>query len=243
MYSKRLLVLLLAGLPALAFAQDVIILVSGQNLKGKMLRYDDNRFTMMVGTEVKEIAAEDIHSVFFAIDEAPATTPSTTNQPVAEIPKPVPVVPPVVTTAPPAVVTAPGRPLPPYGNVEKSLSVDEYLLRGANLTGKVVKLEIFCRNLIRPGKEEQYMTTLADSKSSIDVEFGKDAYAWFNQLPDHIIYTDLTRTKPRAYYLYGVVGQRKTKALMSWQPVDANELFPIGRKTKKGMRGAMEYGW
>ena len=224
-----------------ASAQDVIILVSGQNLKGKMLRYDDNRFTMMVGTVVQEIAAEDVHSVFFAIDEAASSAP--TNKPVAEMPEAPPVAPTAVTAAAPVVAAVPVRPLPPYGNVEKSVSVDEYLLHGANLTGKVVKLEFFCRNVIRPGKEEPYVTSIADSKSSIEVEFSKDAYAWFNQLPEQIVYTDLTRSKPRAYYLYGVVGSSKVKAMMSWQPAEAHKLYPIGRKTKKGMRGTMEYGW
>ena len=208
MSSKRLLVCLLAVLPALASAQDVIILVSGQNLKGRMLRYDDYRFTMMVGTEVKEVAAEDIHSVFFGIDAPEPVMPAPTNSPVVEPPKPVPVEPAVV-------VAPPARPMPPYGMVEKNVSVDEYLLHGANLTGKVVKLEFFCRNVIRPGKEEPYMTTLSDSKSGIEVEFSKEAYAWINQLPDKIVYTDLTRSKPRAYYLYGVVGAGKTRATMS----------------------------
>jgi hypothetical protein len=236
MFSKRLLVLVLAGLPALAFAQDVIILVSGQNLKGRMLRYDDNRFTMMVGTEVKEVAAEDIHSVFFGIDAPEPAIATPTNKPVVVAPKPAPV-------APSVVAEVPVRPMPPYGMVEKSVSVDEYLLHGINLTGKVVKMEFFCRNVIRPGKGDTYLTMLSDSKSGVEVEFGKDAYAWFNQLPDQIVYTDLTRSKPRAYYLYGVVGTGKAKAMMDWLPAEANTLYPIGRKTKKGMRGTIEYGW
>ena len=246
MFSKRLLILALLGLPVVASAQDVIILASGQNLKGHVLRYDATRFTIMVGTEVKEIPADDVHSVFFDIDVEETSPP--TSEIVAPATSAPPVVAAVLTSAPPVATTAPAvatsaAPAGPYGLVEKNLSVNEYMLHGPSLTGKVVKLEFFYRTPIQAGKTEPYMATIADKQARIEIEFGKEPYAWFKQLPDHIVYTDITWQKARAYYLYGVVGEGKTKAFVNGLPAEAQAFHPIGRKTKKGMRGALEYGW
>jgi hypothetical protein len=77
----------------------------------------------------------------------------------------------------------------------------------------------------------------------MDVEFGKEAYTWFNQLPQHMTFTDVAGRKPRSYYVYGVVGKSATPSWVAGRQIEGCTFEPVGRKTKKGMRGAMEYEW
>jgi hypothetical protein len=233
-----------------AIAQDAIILASGETIKGRVLRFDDNRFSMLVSNDVRDLPVADVRSIFFGIDDQPA--PSAPSQP----PPPEPVLETFVTLPPATAPTHAPAPAPPVaktnapatqgrrdgGPLEGGFTVSEVLARGAQLDGKLIKLEFYSRGVIREGGEYPYMTALNDGRATLDIPFPKDAYSWFSQLPDRITYSDVMGRNPRAYFVYGIVGQGTQQVFFAGRMIPGVTFEPIGRKTKKGVKGT-EYTW
>jgi hypothetical protein len=233
---------------AQARAQDVVVLTSGQSVKGQVLRFDSTTFSVMVSNEVQDFAEDDVHSVFFGVEE---TTDATA--PAGPSAAPHPAAPPPPETTPPA----PEKPAPPaakapspsttkpqnYGAVSGSYTVSEVLSQSAQLDGKLIKLEFFKRGIIRDGQEQRYSVRLSDNQGEIEVPFGQEAYAWFDQLPEWNTYSDIGRRKARDYNVYGIVSvQSNTTTWLGTRQVPAVKLEPVGRKTGKGIKG-IEYAW
>ncbi|HEY8241474.1 MAG TPA: hypothetical protein VIH35_08505 [Kiritimatiellia bacterium] len=244
---------LLAALSLTATAQDAIVLTSGQTVKGHVLRYDNSRFSVFVSNSVREFYADDVHSVFFGVDG----TELSAEQSAAETSAPPAIVETVVSVKPAsnAVAASASTGAPPgsaaakqvqarteYGPSEGNFTVSEMLAKGAQLYGKVIKLEFFSRGVIREGADRGYFTALTDGQASVDVAFGKESYSWFSQLPDRITYTDVSSRSARAYYLYGISGKSDQQVYLGGRAVQGCTFQPIGRKTKKGIKG-VEYAW
>lgn len=237
-----------------AVAQDAIIFTSGQALKGRVLRYDDSQFSVLVSNEVREVYADDVHSIFFGVEDriiaAESTAPS--NPP----PAPETVAPEIIVQAtnvpePVVAVTNAKTPAsttksPPakkdYGASEGGFTTSEVLARGTQLEGKLIKLEFYSRSVIRESAQLPYAVSLSDGKASLEVEFPKEAYSWFSQLPDRITYSDVMGRNPRAYFLYGIVGKGTQDVYFAGRMVPGVTFQPVGRKTKKGIKGT-EYTW
>lgn len=239
----------------IAQAQDAVILSSGQTLKGHVLRYDSSRFSILVSNEVRELYTDDIHSIFFGVEsESPAAaasaapeasvieTTATATFTAEPAPEPEAAPPAGRTAAEAASTNKPAAAKPPTGPVDASLTIAELLARGTAYEGKLVKLEFCSRSVIREGARLPYLATLTDGKGTLDVEFPKEAYAWVNQLPDRITYSDVMGRNPRAYYLYGLVGKGTQQVFFAGRMMPGVSFEAVGRKTKKGIKG-VEYTW
>ena len=149
MYSELRTGLLALLAATAASAQDAIILTSGQTLKGHVLRYDNSRFSIFVSNEVREVYADDVHSIFFGVEDSlvPTQVPVERTTATSAPPKVVE----TTVSAPPARPAATGAPLttstkqkpPPartdYGPSEGNFSVSEMIARSPQVDGKVVK--------------------------------------------------------------------------------------------------------
>lgn len=256
---------------------DVVVDYKGEAIPAKVIRFEDNVFTLSTSNGVQTLPVEEVTSIFFdlnkPLEEAPgAGAVEPPEAPGREPPRTERVAPPsqrqpVPETDPePAAeqVTREGRPgaggqfkqpglvPPPYGNVESSLLADEVKSAGAALKGKVVKVEFHFRGAMRPLPSGGYFVSLHTSGdwAGLWVVIEEEAAQWFRQVPERPAYLDRGYQKARGFYVYGVVVEAPPEwathqIMMGGQPPGATSytIQPIGRKTQRGLRGALEYGW
>lgn len=280
--------ILLVSLAAWPFAwadeYDVVVDFKGESIPAKVLRFDDNVFTLSTSNGPRTIPVEEVTSIFFDLNkplsEAAAPSPGP-DVPEFEGPAEPPAPPDPAPEADPAPVRPPlrreqsnpqpepgqrpgGGPAsrqpvrpalvpPPYGPVEAALLSTEVKGAGAQLKGKVAKVEFHYRGALRPLPDGGHFVSLhtAGDWSGLWVVIDDEAVPWFRQVPEQPSYLDRGFQKARGYYVYGVVVEAPAAwsqhQSMMWggQPpgTASYTLQPIGRKTQRGLRGALEYGW
>jgi hypothetical protein len=244
---------------------DVVVDYKGEAIPAKVIRFEDNVFTLSTSNGVRTLPVEEVTSIFFdlnkPLDEAPRHDTRVPKEP-EQVPPPVlrpePRPSPEPRSEPAPEPEAGGRfkrPAhvpPPYGNVESSLLADEVKSAGAVLKGKVVKVEFHFRGAMRPLPAGGHFVSLhtAGDWAGLWVLIDDEAAPWFRQVPERPAYLDRGYQKARGFYVYGVVVEAPPEwamhqVMMGAQPPGATSytLQPIGRKTQRGLRGALEYGW
>lgn len=254
-----LMLLLYAGAcPAGSEDPDVVIDFKGEAIPARILRFEDNVFTIATSNGVRELPVEEVTTVFFDINgpmetAAPVAAPPQASAPI-EAPPPRPD--PVPAAAPPvaAISNAPvpsPRIGPPYGQPAASLLATDLRVQGQALLGRVVKVEFHSRGGMVSAPDGSIMVQLNCVNDWYPLPINAEASTldWFRQLPTTPSFLDLGRRKARGFYLYGVVietpaawGTQFPQAAMSLQ-MNRFTIQPIGRKTQRGVRGAVDYGW
>jgi hypothetical protein len=277
-----LLISLLAWPCARADEYDVVVDFKGESIPARVIRFDDNVFTLSTSNGTRTIPVEEVTSIFFDLNKPLGEAATPPPEPVAQVFEE-----PAEAPAPPAAESEPAperRPMrreqpdlqpepgqrpgvgpasrqpvrpvlvpPPYGPVEASLLSTEVKGAGDQLKGKVVKVEFHYRGALRPLPDGGHFVSLhtAGDWSGLWVVIDDEAVPWFRQVPEQPSYLDRGFQKARGYYVYGVVVEAPAAwsqhQSMMWgaQPPGAASftLQPIGRKTQRGLRGALEYGW
>jgi hypothetical protein len=230
-YGRMATVAVFSLLAAAAQAQDAVVLTSGETAKGRVLRYSNHRFVIMVSNQVRDVRSDEVQSIFCDVDEArpqrtaapPAPAPTATNA--AALP---------ADTAPEKAASPKAKPTQAAapGPAVATCSIVDLKARSGQFDGKVVKVEFLWRGPIRHGQDDTYVVALSDGRASLDVTFDQKAFTWFNQLPDQEFPQCYPGMSRRTCHLYGIVASGAGSCTVT----------PIGRKTRKGLKGT-EYSW
>lgn len=261
----------LIGATVSSFAEeyDVVMDYKGESIEAKVLRFEDNTFTLSTTNGLRTLPVEEVTSIFFDLNRpiepapAPVPAPQAAPDPAPAAPKDPPRAPRSEPAAQAPERPAEGGPLnklatvqrvpPPYGAVESSLLSHEVKNAGAGLVGKVVKVEFHFRSALRTLPDGRHFVSLHTSGdwSGLWVLLEDEAVPWFRQIPEQPSFMDRNFQKARGYYVYGVVVEAPAEwasrqVMMGQMQMGIGKAYtiqPIGRKTQRGLRGALEYGW
>ncbi len=241
---------ILAGTASLPAAEmDVLIQHDGQTLEGKVTRFDAGQFTVWTTNGTLEIPVDQLRSLYFDLGPDLADKPWKPRKPVSE-PEPESEVnenpfgeekglPPPSEPPPKPVV-----PQPPFGPSEANLQISEVPGQGAALLGKVVKAEFNMRGPLRRMPDGSCLVPLSSVPNwqPLPVNFPPESMDWVRSLPEQPTYIDQRYSKARGYFIYGVIVEGAPEWI-NRQMVPGYTIYPIGRRTQRGMRGVIEYSW